>query len=711
MDRNPDAQAFWNHPKLTMPPTRPRLFLYLLLSGLCGLFILIFINPPTTNAQQPNQYVLIPSGESGPATYQGIIDSARDNLIQGYLRILLLPIGEASNPNEIDLLERTEIIQHLERQRLQIEYLCILTMPAGIPCEIELAPIITRQDASSSIVDRFFEKPHSAVLITGDDPRIALNVLGGTRLERNLFEAYQKGEIMAGEGGSTNIFSTAALIGYNEDFGPYDGFNFGSVDVWHTAEQHGLTFGIKQAIIDHAVLQQNHLTRLLNAVLTADTPNLGIGIEDNSGVNIVSDTILTMPFGASTITIVDAETYQATENITYEDCGSASVCYPQFSARNILLHQLAPGPYSYDLEARRHSLADPNSFMKRDFSSLSIPKNSGAVYISGAADIRLAADSVSSELKASLTNVEGEILVLLVDYQDNISTTTIERLYSNYFQRPVRIIKLPVQGSDFELLELDNIAAMVLLARPGSTIPAGAFHQINNSWQQGTPLLINSAAAQLLGTSYTPLRQNLPNTSSINIDRIPTKAGASMFDFSLTSSLLIGNRWQSMLGTAFQHPENLSIGLTADSGIILSPDGGIAAGTGPLVVLDFRRSILEQAADGNGAIANGLLDIFLPGERVVPVIANARALKSPPPTPEIRTPTATLPPTLTPTATATATQTPTFTPKPTRTRKPSATPLTVPPSANPITINWMVAIGVLIIVIILFGLLWNRRIL
>jgi len=711
LDRNPDAQAFWNHPKLTMPPTRSRLFLYLLLSGLSGLFILIFINPPTTNAQQPNQYVLIPSGESGPATYQGIIDSARDNLIQGYLRILLLPIGEASNPNEIDLLERTEIIQHLERQRLQIEDLCVKTMPAGIPCEIELAPIITRQDASSSIVDRFFEKPHSAVLITGDDPLIALNVLGGTRLERDLFEAYQKGEIIAGEGGATNILSTAALIGYNEDFGPYDGFNFGSVDVWHTAEQHGLTFGIKQAIIDHAVLQQNHLTRLLNAVLTADTPNLGIGIEDNSGVNIVSDTILTMPFGASTVTIIDAETYQATENITYEDCGSASVCYPQFSARNILLHQLAPGPYGYDLEARRHSLADPDSFMKRDFSSLSIPKNSGAVYISGAADIHLAADSVSSELKASLTNVEGEILVLLVDYQDNINTTTIERLYSNYFQRPVRIIKLPVQGSDFELLELDNIAAMVLLARPGSTIPAGAFHQINNSWQQGTPLLINSAAAQLLGTSYTPLRQNLPNTSSINIDRIPTKAGASMFDFSLTSSLLIGNRWQSMLSTAFQHPENLSIGLTADSGLILSPDGGIAAGTGPLVVLDYRRSILEQSADGNGAIANGLLDIFLPGERVVPVIANARALKSPPPTPEIRTPTATLPPTLTPTATATATQTPPFTPKPTRTRKPSATPLTVPPSANPITINWMVAIGILIIVIILFGLLWNRRIL
>ncbi|MCK4724219.1 MAG: hypothetical protein KAT29_00370, partial [Anaerolineales bacterium] len=138
-------------------------------------------------------------------------------------------------------------------------------------------------------------------------------------------------------------------------------------------------------------------------------------------------------------------------------------------------------------------------------------------------------------------------------------------------------------------------------------------------------------------------------------------------------------------------------------------DGAVAVGISPLVVLDLRRALLEQTDDGESVIANGMLDLFLPGERVVPVIANARALESPPSTPEIRTPTATQPPTLTPTATATATQTPTFTPVPTRTRKPSATPLTIPPSANPVTINWMVAIGVLIIAIILFGLLWNRR--
>ena len=231
MDCYPGVKAFWNHPKLTMLPTRPRLFLYLLLTGLSGLFVNFFINPSLTNAQQPSQHILLLSGEGGSASYQGLIDAARNNLIQGYLRILLVPIGEASDPNEIDLLERTEIIQGLERQRLQIEAICIKSMPAGIPCEIELAPIITREDASSPFVDRVFEQPYSTIVITGDDPRIALNVIGGTQLERRLFEAHQNNVIIAGEGGSTNILSTAVLTGYFNGFGVYDAFKFGSVDV------------------------------------------------------------------------------------------------------------------------------------------------------------------------------------------------------------------------------------------------------------------------------------------------------------------------------------------------------------------------------------------------------------------------------------------------------------------------------------------------
>ncbi len=692
-----------------MPPTQPRLFIYFLLTGLIALLLLIFKYPTTTNAQQTNPRVLIPSGDSGSASYQGLIDSARGNLIQGYLRILLLPIGEASDPNDIDLLERTEIVQRLERQRLQIEDLCVKSMPAGIPCEIELAPIITREDATSSIVDHVFEQPYSAIFITGDDTRSTLNVMNGTRLELSILEAYQNGEIVAAESGSANILSLAALIGYNDGFGPSDGLNFGAVEVWHSAEQHGLTIGNKEALIDNAVLEENHFARLLNAVLTPDTPNIGIGVENNSGVNIISDSILTLPFGAGPVTIIDAETYQATENIAYEDCAGSPSCFPHFSARNILLHQLAPGLSSYDLEARSHLIANPEPFIQRTFSSLSIPDGYGNVYISGAVEIQPATDPVASELNASITNVDGDIVVFVVDNQDVINTTRIERLYSYYFQRPVRIIVFPTAETGIDLSENEKIAALVMLARPDSTIPAPVLDEINLSWQQGTPLLLTSTAAQLLGRYYAPLRRNMPIAATLNIDRLPTKTGAGMFDFCLTSSLLIGNRWQSVLSTAFQHPDFLSIGLTTDSGLIISPDGAVAAGSGPLVTLDLRRSITESTADGNGVIANGLMDIFIPGERVVPVIANARSIKTPPPTPEIRTPTATQYPTLTPTPTATATQTPTFTPVPTRTRKPSATPLTVPPPANPNTINWMVAIGVLIIVIILFGLLWNRR--
>ena len=49
------------------------------------------------------------------------------------------------------------------------------------------------------------------------------------------------------------------------------------------------------------------------------------------------------------------------------------------------------------------------------------------------------------------------------------------------------------------------------------------------------------------------------------------------------------------------------------------------------------------------------------------------------------------------------------TPEPTRAPRPTPTPLAVPPPPNPTTIQLLVIFGVLVVLVVIFGLLLNRN--
>jgi hypothetical protein len=167
----------------------------------------------------------------------------------------------------------------------------------------------------------------------------------------------------------------------------------------------------------------------------------------------------------------------------------------------------------------------------------------------------------------------------------------------------------------------------------------------------------------------------------------------------------------NLFALAYNHPDQLAIGLTSNAALIISEDGAEVVGENAIINLDFSQATLALGDNGAIVVANGLLDSFAPGEKVEPGTINDLP-QSPPATPLIQTLTPTTSPTLTLTPTSTPTLSPTPPPPtltPTKTKRPTATPFPIPPPSDPVSLQWIVAFGVLIVVVILFGFLINRR--
>ncbi len=122
--------------------------------------------------------------------------------------------------------------------------------------------------------------------------------------------------------------------------------NFGAVDLWHSAEQHGFFFGFQDAIIDRYFLQQGNIGRLLNAIHLPDVPHLGIGIDTGTSTLAPDGARLEDISGRSLVMVLDAETFASANKASYRGCGEKTPavlpCTPLLSLRNVLIQTLAP---------------------------------------------------------------------------------------------------------------------------------------------------------------------------------------------------------------------------------------------------------------------------------------------------------------------------------------------------------------------------------
>jgi cyanophycinase-like exopeptidase len=103
------------------------------------------------------------------------------------------------------------------------------------------------------------------------------------------------------------------------------------------------------------------------------------------------------------------------------------------------------------------------------------------------------------------------------------------------------------------------------------------------------------------------------------------QAGLHLLDIHIEPQVLEDNRWGRLVSLAYNHPSKLAIGIDRDTALEIDRWGARVIGVNAVFVMDLRTAELEVGDNRSYVIANGLLDVFIPGEELVSAPASAAA--------------------------------------------------------------------------------------
>ncbi|GAB4502101.1 MAG: Type 1 glutamine amidotransferase-like domain-containing protein [Anaerolineales bacterium] len=629
---------------------------HLTLFLLAALLFVFCLARPAAAQNAPG--LLIPMGGGYSDVYAGFSAAALSNAKNNTVKILVLPGPYASNPQTISAAERATNLKDAEERRYQIEEACKRAAPPTIRCQAVLAPLFTRSDAEDPAVLSLLSDDLTAVFILGGDQTVAMLALAGSAAETRLSELHQQGIIFAGTSAGGGMQSAAMMAGYNPNYAADNALSFGAADVWHSPEKHGLPFGLQNAILDQHFQQRGRLGRLLNAILQPGAPHLGLGVDAYTGL-LAQDENLSGVFGLYTVSVLDAETYHAADGVRYVQAEEGRP--PLLSARNILVSLLSPGDFSYNLKTRAASLAAPAPRLKRRFEALTPPPGAGALFLAG--DLSASLTTFNPVLAAfsgyAKTN-GGHWAVIAIGYPSEASAQRAIAAYSAN-SAPQQVTAILVPANDPTPIQLpEGLTGILLIGKDQSKANVAALQPVRQAWLTGVPVLADNAAAPLLGAFYsahgpTPKdaeEAELATQKSFWQGKTEIRPGLALINLTLEPQLLADNRFGRWFSLAYNHPDLLAIGLNRDTALEISADGARVIGGNDILTLDLRSATLALGTNNGFVIANGLLDLFAPGEKIAPAAADVNAAFTPAPTPNLAAPTATLAPTLLPTASA-----------------------------------------------------------
>lgn len=673
-------------------------------------FLFVLLLPTHTYAQHTPSRLFVPIGGGSTEIYTDLLGTvfARANLDQ--VKILALPIALTSNSGYITPLERDSILKAAEDQRDEIERACQQIIPPGKTCFITLAPILTRTDAENPAYLEYFPSDLAAIFILDGSQDVAMQLIAGTPIEKLLGEAYESGVVIAGIGAGAAMLSTTMLADSNLECGNNNSFMFGNADVWNSPEKRGLSSGFNNIIIDANIFEYGRFGRLLNAITLPESPHIGIGLQHATGLHVLDRNSLEAVFGKNTVTILDAESYHAAEGVKY--IGTNHL----ISLRNVLVHSLSAGGFSYNLVTRQHSLGAYPSIQFRNFEPLKTPQGSGPLILAGRLlDPIIIQDSPNENpVLFEFSNLSGgkKANILIVSFSEQSA-----QKYQTALSVPTRIMVMSKEMTE-PIVISPEITGIVLALDDLSQLQTSMFLPIKEAWLSGLPLLVDDAAASLAGKYYAANPQSWDN-HTFQIEASDVLEGLNLLDAVIAPKSIRNFHWGFLFSLAYTHPDLLALGIPDQTAIKITSDSATVLGENVAVVLDLRNAQLAAGSNQGYVVANGLLDTYGPGESLIPITANVDAAPLEAPTPALPTATSAPP---TPTLTSTSTLIPTLTPQPptatstrfsrvppTRTPRPTSTPQAIPPPGDPDINNLMIILAVVIVIVIIIGLWVNRR--
>lgn len=196
---------------------------------------------------------------------------------------------------------------------------------------ISVLNINTRDQANEKNTDEKFQNA-TGIFFTGGDQLRITSILGGTRVNNALFDAYMRGVPIIGTSAGASAMSNTMIV---------DGNNNDPARKCTLKMAPGLGL-INGAIIDQHFGQRGRIGRLLCGV--AENPYmLGIGIDEDTAILITPDDHFEV-LGSNAVTVIDGKTIKSSNVSELEPDEILSIT-------NVTLHVLPKG-YGFNMKSR-----------------------------------------------------------------------------------------------------------------------------------------------------------------------------------------------------------------------------------------------------------------------------------------------------------------------------------------------------------------------
>ncbi|MFN8469943.1 MAG: cyanophycinase [Caldilineaceae bacterium] len=546
----------------------------------------------------PVPKLLMPMGGGYAEVLQGFAEALFIRADGTNVRVTVVPASFGSNPFAISESERAQHMACAERRRQMIESALRAAAPKGMTCDVALAPIFVRGEAQDEANLRYFGSEVDAVFLLGGDQAVAMRVLQGTAVEAAIDAIYRRSGIIAGTSAGAGMQALAMLAGFQPGYSMQNSLHVGAAAVWNSDAERGLACGTPGVIFDQHFFQRGRLGRLLEAMTQAGAPGVGVGIDAYTGLQVHEDGDMGAVYGCYSVAVLDAESCGAAAHACRGDSRDS------ISVRNVLVHLLAPGGSSYDLQTRSHSLApSPHLPETRRFDGLVLPPGAGPLFLCGSMDIgRRAHAEAWHQFETMCANWAG-------------SAIRAEALLGT---KTALIADIPEEVSDQKLA----------IGR--------------EAWLHGTPLWLEGAYAAAAGThrctGVAPQTTRDPEDLSAQeaakiaarralvVGNVALEDGCGLLAANFEPCVVEHGAWGRLFALAYEHHEQPAFGLGANTALVLTAGGAKVIGEEAVVALDLRTAARDLGSNGAYVVANGLLDVFVEGETVEPRAASAACL-------------------------------------------------------------------------------------
>lgn len=196
---------------------------------------------------------------------------------------------------------------------------------------INISNINNRDEANSDNIARAVAES-AGIFFTGGDQLRITSILGGTKVNTALHEAYSKGAVIAGTSAGASVMSETMIVDGNDN----DNARKCTLKM---APGLGLLQGV---LIDQHFHQRGRIGRLLCGV--AENPNiLGIGIDEDTAISVFPDLHFEV-VGNNSVTVADGRNIKSSNVSELNPDENLAIA-------NVTLHIL-PSGYGYDIKTK-----------------------------------------------------------------------------------------------------------------------------------------------------------------------------------------------------------------------------------------------------------------------------------------------------------------------------------------------------------------------